>query len=84
MIKKVRPNAGISRVENTNNMDFNTFAKYMMKYETLKEQYNTEIQKNNKETKEKEKIEKSNSYHPKNYPLHQYYHKDRMKNFTNF
>lgn len=70
--------------QQVNNMDFNTFAKYMMKYESLKEQYNKEIEQNNKREEQQKKQEENNSYHPKNYPLRNYYHKDRMRNFTNF
>jgi len=74
----------IQEAKNPNSMDFNTFAKYMMRYETLKEQYNKEIQEKNNKTKENQKKEESTSYHPQNYPLRNYYHKDRMKTFTNF
>jgi hypothetical protein len=74
----------IQEAKNPNNMDFNTFAKYMMRYETLKEQYNKEIEEKNNKTKEEKKKEESKSYHPHNYPLRNYYHKDRMKTFTNF
>jgi len=74
----------VYKQQQVNNMDFNTFAKYMMKYETLKEQYNKEIEDNNKKEKEIKKQEETKSYHPKNYPLRNYYHKDRMRNFTNF
>jgi hypothetical protein len=74
----------IQQAKNPNNMDFNTFAKYMMRYETLKEQYNKEIEEKNKKSKEDKKKEESKTYHPKNYPLQNYYHKDRMRTFTNF
>jgi len=74
----------IKEHQQSNNMDFNTFAKYMMRYETLKDQYNQEIEEKNKQIKNQKKQEENNTYHPKNYPLKNYYHKDRMKQFTNF
>tara|TARA_R110002167_G_scaffold9170_2_gene41805 strand:- start:932 stop:1579 length:648 start_codon:yes stop_codon:yes gene_type:complete len=63
-------------------MDFNTFAKYMMEYETLKDKFNKQYEEDNKPKQEEKPKEKD--YHPKNYPLSHLYHKDRKRQFTNF
>ena len=61
---------GINKVmkKTDNNMDFNTFAKYMMKYENMKEAYNKQKTKPVPK-KVVEKVEKKKSYHSANYPL---------------
>jgi hypothetical protein len=50
-----------------NNMDFNTFAKYMLKYETMKEEYHTERRSKIVKPPPTKPIEIP--YHPPNYPL---------------
>lgn len=61
---------GINKVmqKTDNNMDFNTFAKYMMKYENMKEAYNKQKTKTIQK-KVEQKVEKKKSYHSANYPL---------------
>ena len=61
---------GMNKVlqKTNNNMDFNTFAKYMMKYENMKEAYNKQKTKPVPK-KVVEKVEKKKSYHSANYPL---------------
>tara|TARA_R110000822_G_scaffold49809_2_gene130685 strand:- start:1418 stop:2086 length:669 start_codon:yes stop_codon:yes gene_type:complete len=50
-----------------NNMDFNTFAKYMLKYETMKEDYHNERKAKIVQPPPTKPIEIP--YHPPNYPL---------------
>ena len=57
-----------------NNMDFNTFAKYMMKYEQMKEAYNehkkkVKNDKSKKAEKEALKPKSTQNYNSPNYPL---------------
>ena len=68
-----------------NNMDFNTFAKYMMKYETMKDAYNKHKNKTKAIPIPKKKPEpKKEEYHPKHYPLSMYAPTNRYKEFTGF
>jgi hypothetical protein len=62
----------------SNDMDFHTFASYMMKYETMKEQYNKQ-----KEAEKPAPVEKKKSYHPDNYPVSAMY-RNRKKLPNNF
>jgi len=59
-------------------MDFGTFASYMMKYEDLKHQYATQQKKKMEEEKPKP-VEKA--YHPAKYPLSNLY--DPRKRYNN-
>jgi hypothetical protein len=64
-------------------MDFNTFAKYMMKYEQMKDAYQ-KSQKPPPKTTKKVTIQekpKSKPYHPKNYPLSHLYGRKKKKQF---
>ena len=67
-------------------MDFNTFAKYMMKYEEMKDAYNKQKAKPKSiKSKPKSIPEKPKpSYHPKNYPLNMYAPTNRYKEFNGF
>lgn len=74
IIKNTKPNHNnsyknlVKEYENTNGkMDFNTFAKYMMKYENMKEAYKKS--KNVKVEKKVEPVKEKKSYHSKGYPL---------------
>ena len=74
------------RPQNNGNMDFNTFAKYMMKYEEMKDAYNKQKAKPKSiKSKPKSIPEKPKpSYHPKNYPLNMYAPTNRYKEFNGF
>ena len=71
-------------IKNNNNMDFNTFAKYMMKYEQMKEAYNKQKQKKSKPIPVPKKEPEKPTYHPPNYPLAQFAPHNRYKDFTGF
>jgi hypothetical protein len=64
-------------------MDFNTFAKYMMKYEQMKDAYQ-KSQKKPVQTTKKVTVQeppKTKPYHPKNYPLSHLYGRKKKKQF---
>lgn len=64
-------------------MDFNTFAKYMMKYEQMKDAYQ-KSQKPKPKTIKKVTVQeppKAKPYHPKNYPLSHLYGRKKKKQF---
>mgnify|MGYP003113250533 CR=1 FL=1 len=66
-----------------NNMDFNTFAKYMMKYENMKEAYNKQKKQEIEKKAVKKAQQKQQSYHSQNYPLaHLYNPNFRNKEYT--
>lgn len=70
-----------------NNMDFNTFARYMMKYEQMKDAYNKQKQQKQQKTKPieiKKKEPEKPSYHPPNYPLAHLAPHNRYKQFNGF
>lgn len=67
----------------TKGMDFNTFAKYMMKYENMKEAYHKQKQKSKPKPIPKKEPEKP-SYHPPNYPLAHFAPHNRYKQFNGF
>tara|TARA_R100000734_G_C3318986_1_gene113943 strand:- start:4792 stop:5505 length:714 start_codon:yes stop_codon:yes gene_type:complete len=74
IIEDTKPRGVINKMQqaqNQNNMDFNTFAKYMMKYEQMKEAYNTQKKKAIEKKAEKNVKKKmpTNSYNSPNYPL---------------
>ena len=66
-----------------NNMDFNTFARYMMKYEQMKDAYNKQKTKKSKPIPIKKKEEEP-TYHPPNYPLSMYAPTNRYKEWGGF
>ena len=74
IVEDTKPRGVINKMQqaqNQNNMDFNTFAKYMMKYEQMKEAYNTQKKKAIEKKAEKNVKKKmpTNSYNSPNYPL---------------
>jgi len=89
IVQDTKPRGIINKMQqaqNQNNMDFNTFAKYMMKYEQMKEAYNTQ-KKKTVEKKTEKKVEKkmpSNSYNSANYPLAHLYNPQFRNNNTYF
>lgn len=68
---------------NPTGMDFNTFAKYMMKYENMKDAYNKQKQKSKPQPIPKKEKPKP-SYHPPNYPLSYLAPHNRYREFTGF
>jgi len=66
------------------NMDFNTFARYMMKYEQMKDAYNKQKQPKKSKPKDIPQKKEEPTYHPKNYPLSMYAPHNRYKEFTGF
>ena len=66
-----------------NNMDFNTFAKYMMKYENMKEAYNKQKQKKIEKKVEKKVEKKQQPYNSNNYPLAHLYN-PHLRNQNNY
>ena len=61
-------------------MDFNTFASHMLKYENMKQKFFNEQNKK----KQKEKVVEAPAYHPKNYPLSHLYNPANRKNTSFF
>ena len=61
-------------------MDFNTFASHMLKYENMKQKFFKEQNKK----KVAKPIEQKKEYHPKNYPLSHLYNPANRKNTTFF
>jgi len=61
-------------------MDFNTFASHMLKYENMKQKFFNEQNKK----KVAKPIEQKKEYHPKNYPLSHLYNPANRKNTTFF
>lgn len=59
-----------------NEMDFNTFANYMIKYETMKEHFKNQAKKEQEQKKPKEEPAKP-KYHPDNYPVQSIYRNKR-------
>tara|TARA_R100000278_G_scaffold35967_1_gene32373 strand:- start:10 stop:747 length:738 start_codon:yes stop_codon:yes gene_type:complete len=64
-------------------MDFNTFAKYMMKYENMKEAYNKQKSKKVVEKREPKKTKPIQQFNPPNYPLAHLYNPN-MRNTNNY
>jgi len=62
-------------------MDFGTFASYMMKYEDLKQQYATQQQQKKKAEEEAKPKPVEKTYHPAKYPLSNLY--DPRKRYSN-
>ncbi len=62
-------------------MDFGTFASYMMKYEDLKQQYATQQQQKKKAEEEAKPKPAEKTYHPAKYPLSNLY--DPRKRYSN-
>ncbi len=62
-------------------MDFGTFASYMMKYEDLKQQYATQQQQKKKIEEEAKPKQVEKTYHPAKYPLSNLY--DPRKRYNN-
>lgn len=58
-----------------NNMDFNTFANYMIKYETMKDHFKNQAKKEHEQKKPVEPAKPK--YHPDNYPVHSIYRNKR-------
>lgn len=74
IVEDTKPRSLVKKIEqaqNQNNMDFNTFAKYMMKYEQMKEAYNTQKKKAIEKKTEKNVKKKmpTSNYNSPNYPL---------------
>ena len=68
-------------------MDFNTFASHMLKYENMKQRYFNEAQKRKQDTIKQQRIQeikKPPEYHPKNYPLSNIYNPANRKNTSFF
>jgi hypothetical protein len=80
---KPTPIQETTRNPNNNNMDFNTFAKYMMKYEQMKHAYNQSKVKS-KPIQIPKKQEEKPTYHPPNYPLAHLAPHNRYRDFTGF
>ena len=81
------------KAPNQGNMDFNTFARYMMKYEQMKDAYNKAKNKSKSQQKSKpisipkqpkNKNNEKVAYHPPNYPLDMFAPSNRYKEFTGF
>ncbi len=69
--------------EKPNGMDFNTFAKYMMKYEQMKDAYNkTKTKSKPKPIPVKKEKPKEKPYHPPNYPVSVDAPTNRYKEFS--
>ena len=86
-IKYIRKNKQLPKEPvKPNGMDFNTFAKYMMKYEQMKDAYNKQKTKTKPKPipVKKEEKPKENQYHPPNYPLSMYAPTNRYKEFSGF
>tara|TARA_Y100000114_G_C11763482_1_gene331386 strand:- start:4604 stop:5299 length:696 start_codon:yes stop_codon:yes gene_type:complete len=66
-----------------NHMDFNTFAKYMMKYENMKEAYNKQKNKKTVEKREPVKTKPIPQYNSPNYPLAHLYNPN-LRNTSNY
>ena len=71
------------QVNNNNNMDFNTFAKYMMKYENMKEAYNNKYKKKPKKQEPIKTPPKKQPFNSPNYPLAHLYNPN-MRNTNNY
>lgn len=84
--EETKPRGMIQKIhaqQKPSGMDFNTFAKYMMKYENMKEAYNKQKQKKIQKKVEKVVEKKQPSYHSNNYPLaHLYNPNFRNKEYT--
>ncbi len=79
------------KAPNQGNMDFNTFARYMMKYEEMKDAYHKAKKPKPPKTKPitipkkpKNKNNEKVSYHPPNYPLNMFAPNNRYREFTGF
>lgn len=67
-------------------MDFNTFASHMLKYENMKQRYFNMAQQRKQDTIKQQRIQeiKKPEYHPKNYPLSNIYNPANRKNTSFF